>query len=194
LEYGERPRAAGEPWVHLLVEQPVVSLPRLGDLTALRLHVEARRVRVQLAKAEGLNPRIHAAQFLIFLTVQNREKGSPGFGNYLWFGIPVFDNRRRMSPVYAAQESRGTGKFIYTAASERFTQGSTHDEGWVTFDADILPLIREGLAVARARGFMKELETDAALRVAGLNMGWEVPGSYDVEMQVRRLSLAAAGK
>jgi hypothetical protein len=191
-EYGGRPRAEGEPWAHLLVEQPVATQPRLDRLAALRLHLEARRVRAERTRGDGFDPRIHAAQFLIFLTVQNLEKGQPGFGDYLWFGVPVFDTRHRMSQTYAAPDSAGSGKFIYTPGSERFTSGSTHDEGWVTFDADLLPLIREGLAAARDRGFLKGLDDDGLFRIAALNMGWEVPGTFDVEMQIRRLSLTAA--
>ncbi len=189
-EYGDRPRAKGEPWVHLLVEQPIAALPRLGGLASLRLHVEARRVRALLVREAGYDPRVHAAQFQIFLSVQNREKGSPGFGDYLWFGIPVYDNRHRTHRTYAAPDS-GTGKFIYTAASENFTRDSTHDDGWVTFDGELLPLIREGLSTARARGFLKESADESLFRIAALNMGWEVPGTFDVDMEIRRFSLRA---
>lgn len=189
-EYGDRPRARGEPWIHLLVEQQVASLPRLASLASLRLHVEARRIRAVLARETGHDPRLHAAQFQIFLSVQNREKGSPGFGDYLWFGIPIYDNRHRVHRTYAAPDS-GTGKFIYTAASEPFTRGSTHDDGWVVFDGELLPLIREGLATARARGFLKESADESLFRIAALNMGWEVPGTFDVELEIRRLSLRA---
>jgi len=194
IEYGGHPRAAADPWVHLLVQQPVATLPRLGDLSALRLHVEARRVRARLVLGDGYDPQIHAAQFLIYITVQNLEKDSPGYGSFLWFGVPVFDNRNRKSETYAAPDFGGTGKFIYTPGSTNFTSGSTHDDGWVRFDADLLPLMREGLAAARARGFLKGLEGDAQFRVAALNMGWEVPGSFDVEMHVRGLSLTAASR
>ena len=189
-EYGDRPRARGEPWVHLLVEQPVESLPRLSGLASLHLHLEARRALAGLARAAGHDPRIHAAQFQVFLSVQNREKGAPGFGDYHWFGIPVYDNRHRVHQTYAAPDS-GTGKFIYTAASGHFTRGSTHDDGWVTFDGELLPLIREGLATARARGFLKASADESLFRVAAINMGWEVPGTFDVEMEIRRLALRA---
>ena len=192
LEYGGHPRAAADPWVHLLVQQPVATSPRLGDLSALRLHVEARRVRARLVRSDGFDPQIHAAQFLIYITVQNLEKDSPGYGSFLWFGVPVFDNRYRKSQTYAAPDFGGTGKFIYTPGSTNFTTGSTHDDGWVSFNADVLPLMHEGLAAARARGLLKGPEGDTQFRVAVLNMGWEVPGSFDVEMQVRGLSLTAA--
>ncbi len=188
-EYGDRPRAEGEPWVHLLVEQPIARPPRLGDLHSLRLQLEARKIRARLARADGHDPERHAAQFLLFLSLQNLEKDSPGYGNYLWFGVPIFDNRHRTSETYSAQDFGGTGKFIHTPATKHFTAGSTHDAGWVKFNADLLPLIREGLAVARSKGFLKGTDGDDLLRVAAMNMGWEVPGTFDVEMQVRGLSL-----
>lgn len=193
-EYADRPRAKGEPWVHLLVEQPIDAAPRIGDLSSCRFHLEARLVKAALVRPDGHDPRIHAAQFQVFLTVQYVEKGKPGHGDYLWFGIPVYDNRRRTSPAYAAPDSGGTGKFIYTAASERFTAGSAHDDGWVTFEADVLPMIRDGLAAARGRGFLRDLGDDTVFRITSLNMGWEVPGTFDVEMQVRRMSLVAGGR
>ncbi len=188
-EYGERPRLENDPWVHLLVEQAIATQPCIGQLAILRLHCETRRIRSELARADGYDPRIHAAQFLIFLSVQNLEKGSPGFGDYLWFGVPVYDNRHRTSSTYAAPDTAGAGKYIYTPGSEHYTSASAHDEGWVTFDADLLPLIREGLATARSQGFLKGLEDDGLFRIATIKMGWEVPGTFDVEMQVRRLSL-----
>ena len=191
-EYGEHPRAAADPWVHLLVQQPIAALPGLGDLTALRLHVEARRVRARLLRSAGYDSQIHAAQFLIYITVQNLDKDSLGYGNFLWFGVPVFDDRSRKTQTYAAPDFGGTGKFIYTPGSANFTSDSTHDDGWVTFDADLLPLMHEGLTAARTRGFLKGSEGDVQFRVAALNMGWEVPGSFDVEMQVCRLGLTAS--
>lgn len=190
-EYADRPRAKGEPWVHLLVEQPIAAAPRIGDLSSCRFHLEARLEKAALVRPDGYDPRIHAAQFQVFLTVQYVDKGKPGHGDYLWFGIPVYDNRRRTSATYAAPDSGGTGKFIYTAASARFTAGSTHDDGWVTFEADVLPLIRDGLAAARSRKFLKDLPDDHVFRITAVNMGWEVPGTFDVGIRVRRLSLTA---
>lgn len=188
-EYGTHPRAGNDPWVHLLVEQPLVAAPKLGDLTALRLHLEARRLHARLTSDAGYDPRIHAAQFQIFITVQNLNKESPGYGNYLWFGVPIFDNRKRVVSTYSAPDFGGTGKFIHTPGSEHFTRGSTHDEGWVAFDAELLPLINEGMVAARNKGFLKGLDEAQLFRVTAFNMGWEVPGTFDVGMQVRKLSL-----
>ncbi len=147
-----------------------------------------------MASEAGYDPRIHAAQFQIFITVQDLNKDSPDYGNYLWFGVPIFDNRKRVVSTYSAPDFGGTGKFIHTPGSERFTKGSTHDEGWVVFDAELLPLVREGLAAAHGRGFLKGLDEAPSFRVTAFNMGWEVPGTFDVGMQVRKLSLVSESR
>ena len=49
-----------------------------------------------------------------------------------------------------------------------------------------LPLLREGLAYAWGRGFLQESQALADYRLAGLNLGWEGPGIFDVALEFRR--------
>ncbi len=189
VEYGPRVRKSGEPWVHLLVEQTMAQAPSLASLSAARLHVEARLVESVQLDIPGYDPSLHAAQFQIFFSVQNLNRQSPGYGKYLWFGIPIYDNRHRMVPAYKAQDTGGTSMFIYTLGGDVVCTQSAHDRQWITIDKDLLPLMREGLACAWQRGFLKESQDPADYRIAGMNIGWEVPGSFDVELQLRRLSL-----
>ena len=73
--------------------------------------------------------------------------------------------------------------FIFTPAGETYTSKSAHGKEWITVDRDLLPLMREGLELAWQRGFLKHS------RISGMNIGWEVPGVFDVALQVRNLSL-----
>ncbi len=45
------------------------------------------------------------------------------------------------------------------------------------------------LETAWKRGFLTGSRGFADDRITGMNLGWEVPGLFDVEMQVRDLSL-----
>ncbi len=192
VEYGERARqAASDPWTHLLVQQELENPPSLADLSACSFHVEARLAHSKLARTEDYNPGLHAAQYIIYLTVANRNRASPGFGQYYWFGIPLYDNRERIVPMYQAQDFGDTKMFINTVSSEVFTKESTHDGQWVTFDKDLLPLLRAGLAAGWQRGYMTGSRNEADYRITGIVVGWEVPGVFDVELQLRRLSLRA---
>ena len=80
-------------------------------------------------------------------------------------------------------------KFIYTLDSRVYGDRSLHDGTWVTFDKDLLPLIHQGLARAWQRGFLKESRKVADYYLSGMNLGWEMPGTFDATVQVRNLRL-----
>lgn len=189
VEYGQRARKSGEPWVHLLVEQSFADPPSLASLTSARLRLKARLLRSELHRTEDYSPDRHAAQFQMFLTLQNRNRQSPGFGKLLWFGIPLYDDRSRFPKAHKAQDFGGTAMFIFTPGGDVFTDRSAHDREWITVDKELRPLFVEALETAWQRGFLTESRDLADYRVTGMNLGWEVPGIFDVAMQVRDLSL-----
>ncbi len=188
-EYGTRARRKGEPWVHLLVEQPFNDPPALAGLLEARLHAEARLLHSKHVRTEDYTPGLHAAQFQIFFTVQNLNRQSTGYGRYLWFGVPIYDDRRRVPFAHKTRDMGGTGMFIFTPSGETYTSQSAHDGAWITIDRDLLPLLREALKMAWQRGFLTESKNLTDYRISGMNIGWEVPGIFDVEMQIRNLSL-----
>jgi hypothetical protein len=195
VEYGNRARQNGEPWPHLLLQQKINQPPSLAELRDARLRVEVRLLKSRKFEMDGYSPGLHAAQFQIFFAVKNCNRQSSGFGQYLWFGVPLYDDRHRFTEAYAAQDAGkldATGMFIFMPASDAFSARSAHDGEWIAVDKDILPLIREGLKTAWARGFLKESRSLADYCISGMNMGWEVTGIFDVEMQFRNLSLLAA--
>ena len=189
IEYGARARVVSDPWVHLLVEQEFSQPAKLSELSSAQFHIEARLVRSRNLHRGDYSPDVHAAQFQIFFTVQNRNRHSNGFGDLLWFGIPIYDNRNRFAPEFKAQDFGGTAKFIFTPSGKTFATNSAHDGNWVVIDKDLRPLMHEALKTAWARGFLKASKSIGDYYIGGMNMGWELPGTFDVEMQVRNLSL-----
>lgn len=189
VEYAGRARRAGEPWVHLLVEQSFADPPSLAEMSAARLRLQARLLRSELHRTDDYSPDRHAAQFQMFLMLQNRNRQSPGFGRLVWFGIPLYDDRSRFPKAFKEQDTGGTAMFIFTPGGEVFTNRSAHDREWIAVDKDLRPLLLEALTTAWQRGFLGESRDLADYRVTGMNLGWEVPGLFDVAMQVRNLSL-----
>lgn len=190
-----RPRQSGaEPWVHLLVQQEFEAPPSLGELAACNFHLEARLKRSRLVNTNDYSSSRHAAQYFVYLTVANRNPKAAGFGECFWFGVPVYDNRQPVVPAYEAQDFGQTKLFIFTPGSGTYARVSTHDGTWVTFEHDLLPLMRQGLEHARAKGFIKGSADIADYRALGIFIGWEVPGMFDVELQIRNLSLQAVGR
>ena len=191
-EYGAKARKPGDPWVHLLVEQEFDPPAPLARLTAAKLHLEARLLHARNLHQNDYLPEVHAAQFQLFFTVQNRNQQSPGFGDLLWFGVPVYDNRHRLPPEHKARDFGGTAKFIFTPAARTFTSESAHDGKWIAIDKDLLPLMREAVAAAWAGGFLSQSKQMDDYYISGMNLGWELPGTFDVAMQIRNLSLKIA--
>ena len=140
----------------------------------------------------GYSPQLHAAQNQIYFTLQNRNPKSAGYGQLLWFGVPIYDDRERIPKSYQAKDAGkedASGMFIYLVDGREFTARSLHDKEWVTIDNDLLPLMCTGLQAAWKSGFLKDSRSLADYQITGMNLGWEVPGSFNVEMQVRDLSL-----
>jgi len=186
-EYGERARRKGEPWPHLLVAQRFQRPPSLSKVRKAVLHVSFRLRRAKLHKTPDYTPRLHAAQFAIFVSVQNLNRRSPGYGDFLYFGIPLYDSRWPVPRTF--QQPDAHGKFIYTPPGDVYTTKTAHDGKWITVHRDLMPLIHEALNTAWRRGFLLDSRDLADYRIAAMNMGWEVPGILDVEMQVKGLSL-----
>ncbi len=196
VEYrGAAPRR-GDPWPHLLAQRQLTAHPSMTDMAALHFAIRYRLLKAAVRRPDGFDPRRHTAQFVFYLTVQNRNRASAGFGDYFWFGVPLYDARHRLPPAHTAVD-RGsdrkpaTGKFIFTPAAKRYTSRSAHDGEWVTIEKDILPLVREGLKTAWRRGYLGDSREMADYRLGGMNTGWEVTGPLDVAMQVGGLRLEA---
>ena len=193
-EYLRIRKSTDDPWVHLLVQQDFENPPALGELTACNFNIEAQLKRSKLVNTNDYSPSLHAAQYLVYLTVANRNPKAPGYGECFWFGIPLYDNRHAVVPAYEAQDFGETKLFIFTPSSEQFAQKSVHDGEWVTFEKDLLPLLRQGLGQAHAKGFIKGSQNLSDFRPLGIFIGWEVPGAFDVDLQIRNLSLKAIEK
>ena len=135
------------------------------------LRIETRLLRSRLVKTDDYTPGLHAAQFQIFFTLQNFHPGSPGRGRYLWFGLPIYDDRQRVPAAHKAQDTGGTKMFIFTPGGGYFTAQSAHDRQWIAIDKDLLPLMREALETAGQCGFLTESKTPADYRISGMNLG-----------------------
>jgi hypothetical protein len=184
----DRPRARGEKWPHLLVAQRFQDPPVVSKLTRAHFHIEARLLQSESGHTEDdCDRNLHAAQFQVFFNVQNLNRDSAGYGDFLYFGIPLYDTRHRVPRGF--EQPDWMSKFIYTPDGSVFTDRSMHDAGWVVVDRDILPLILEGLGKAWERGFLQDSKDLDDYRISAMNMGWEVPGIFDVSVQVRNLSL-----
>jgi hypothetical protein len=195
-EYNNIPPEPGAAWPHLLLERKLLKHPSLPELAAVPFRISYRLIKQEADRFEGWNKQLHTAQFLFYITVQNQNRQSSGYGDYLWFGVPMYDARYRHTPPHktadrGTENKQATGKFIFNPAGKRYTPESAHDGQWITIDSDLLPLMKEALDEAWKQGFLNDSHDSRDYHLGGLNLGWEVTGTWNVAMQVTGLSLSA---
>lgn len=195
-EYHGRLRTSpAEPWAHLLVQQEIRDAPALADLAELRLRFEVCLREAETFRPEGYSRDRHAAQFQVVLTLNNTRRGSPGCGDYLWFVVPVYDDRHEIPPAYVAQDFAVTqGKLIFNPGGAAVGLKPMRVGEWQTVDCDLRPWLERALQAAWDKGYLRDSRDPADYRVAHLNLGWEVPGLNRVAMELRGLSLRAASR
>ena len=189
-EYGSRRRIPMQSWPHLLLEQAIPDdrSPKMSVIGKLRLCFGARLLYSE-AKMENPDPNLHTGQISMYFTLCDRSDG-----DYIWFGIPIYDARRAMVllPSYMAQDGgkASTNKFIYVPEQSNFVDKPAGSGEWLTYDLDMMPYLREAYKTARERGYVQGCDFDK-MTFTSMNCGWEMPGTYDCAVTVRDLSLDA---
>ncbi len=188
----DHPRKSGEDWPHLLIEQEFVTKPFLKYIDELILNFEGRLVDCVSKMPDGsFDEGLHTAQFQLFITLQNLNPQSPSYGELVWFGVPFYDYRRRQQEVYAAKDigkDDATGMFIYSIGTTDYMQGSFHDGNWIKIEKNLKPLMVQAFDIAKERGYLKGAYIDD-IRVSGMNLGWEVPGTFDAGFEFKGFDL-----
>jgi len=189
----ETPRTSpAQPWVHLLLELPAFPQPiKVNEAAEIWAEVEFELTRCQ---AHGTNdPRIHAAQLSWFLYLKNTNPESEGLHDFVWFGLSMFDSRYEFVPDYAMQDfAMPNGSFIRSLGTKRFFDKPVKVGERQTIRYNILDEIREAITIAHKHGFIINTTFDDVV-IDGTNIGWEVPGTYDVGVTLHRISVTVVG-
>ncbi|MEI7948406.1 MAG: hypothetical protein WCJ02_17025 [bacterium] len=190
-EYKGNVRTKGQPWPHLLVEQTVQPIVLFKDISRISFTIQARLLTNECFKLEGYTRNLHTAQFPMTFIVQNRNKQSKGFGDFIWFCVTLYDERKPFTDLYAAKDTADpSAKMIYTPPSKTFSQQTLHDGTWATFShTNLCTLFSEAISLARARGYLKESPDVGDFAISSVNIGWEVTGINNVAIQIRNLDI-----
>ncbi|MBC9928971.1 hypothetical protein [Chitinophaga qingshengii] len=187
-------RKDGEDWPHLLLEQSFPHPLRMDSMSALWLKMDTRLMYcMNKMKPATYRKKLHTAQFSLYLAINNRNRHSAGYGDFVWFGVPLYDYRYNDIKRYEARDkgkADATGKFIYSLAGREVYTGSFHDGKWRHISKDLYPAIRRAFETAKRNGYLKSSSWDD-MYITGMNIGWEVPGTFDAGLQLEGLSLTA---
>jgi hypothetical protein len=188
------PRKDGEAWPHILLEQTFQKQVRINDIKNLAFGMDAQlKYSVNKMDSASYDTTLHTAQYSMYLVVQNVNKNSADYGDYLWFGIHLYDYRWKVIEEFQ-QEDKGksdaTKKFIYCPESNELYKGNFQDGKWINISKDIFPLIMQAYQMAQARGYLKG-SSISDMGITGMNIGWEVTGTFDCGFQFKNLELTA---
>ena len=191
-----------ENWPHILVEQSVNA--DTSDCKHLYMEVDYKITKCEsLVNRElyPLDPNLNAAQFQWFITLTDMNPDSESYGNSMWFGFSMFDTRALGGTPngfasYDGGKEDSTGLFIYMISLQSVAGqqvGSVNIPTSVVgkdvnVKVDILPYINQALKIARQNGAMKGASADQLL-IGSTNIGWEIPGNYDVEVEISYLNM-----
>lgn len=200
-----KPRTSGQEWLHLLIEQQFdrALQPRIRKVSSyetLQINLSVRLTKFENHMGSGYNPNLHAAQFLMYLALANNDRNSPDYNQFIWFGLPIFDNRYNWIDPHSSYDA-GT-KTLIVAMGSRVLFGTdsqnrlwaagkpnaSPNAPWSSFSLDIIPIVGEALAEAQSKGYLKNTSVNQ-LVFSSFNLGWEVPGTFDVTMEIKDFSI-----
>lgn len=189
------PRQAGEDWPHVLLEQQFESPQALKDISSLIFNLDFRLLFSEMKmNSEEFDPSLHTTQVTIYLTLVNMNKQSEGYGDFIWFGLPIYDYRFDVIDEYAAKDSGkedASNKFIYSVGSKPLFSEIPKDGNWISISRDIIDLMELAFSTAQKRGFIQNSE-HSDMYITSTNMGWETQGTFDCGIQYKNLSLQAS--
>jgi len=195
----DTPRRTDQGWHHLLVETTFTDIndpdgfTKLSEIKDIQVECKIKLLKFEDKMLGQADPDVHAAQFLLYLTIHNANKASKGFGEMIWFGLSFLDNRKEWEDE-SSQYDIGTkalivgggNQKIYPEGVNMFRDGRPYageDSPVFPVKVNFLETVKKAYTKAREEGYFQESELED-LYITGMNIGWEVPGTYDVAMQL----------
>ena len=199
--YGEKEYPVGEQrsnWPHLLAcyefsnSKPVSTYEKL----VYTMDVRIRYCDNLMGESDS---NAYCAQTTVYFTVQNLNRESEDYGQYYWFGLPVFDSRYTFPEAFhhmdVGEDRNATNQMIYVLGGEDFLREyyagvNPADGQWAHLEIDILPYLKEGFEKAQENDRLKK-STWEDMALGSYNFGWEVPGTFNCGLDMRNIQLTA---
>ena len=187
-------RVGTENWSHFLIEQDFASAPKLSELKHVYVHL-----KFKITPNVDLDPgqAVPCSQITWYFTITDVRNGDSGYqsGNndndFFWFGLPLFDSRFPFVNEYHHVDSGfvgATNRLIYSMGSDTYFDTPVQVGEERVLELDILPYIKRAYLYGYDNGAMPN-SSWGDLVLNYMNLGWELPGSFDSGVTISELSV-----
>lgn len=187
-------------WPHNIIGQ-YLNCEDISDAKKIMMEVDYTVNSCERLPISPIDPAMHAGQFQWFISLTNINPESPSYNESMWFGFSMFDTRSQGGTpgglaAYDGGKEDNTGMFIYMFSLEN---AASMDGNEITLPTaitgerrsvkvDILPFLKAGLKSAEKKGALQGA-TVADLMIGSTNIGLELPGSYDMDVQIHSMNM-----
>ncbi len=204
VEYPTQDRQTiDEQWPHLLMQQDYYGddLIRLSSMSAVRMQMTytvTECIDKMHGKVDADN--LHCAQFVWYISLQNRTEGHADYGKYMWFGMILFDNRFPGATYGRTNKTAdNSDQFIYQPGTADWSPtGKMPAVGErMIIDYDILEVARIAYNEATKWSRWNQVFSSTTwedLYVGTMNFGIELPGTYDISIEIEDVGVRATPK
>ncbi len=200
--YKGKPAVMGDYWPHLLIEQSSFSYKKSDEITKEFYHADCDKIvlefDVQLTEYKETPVKkdwVRAAQLLMYFYIRSEK------GDFLWFGIQLFDNRSDNTEHYIGYDggkADASGAMIFSVGSKYVYKNSKRSlwkggkpyasNDWIHVKIDIKPFIKEAFQRGMEDGYFKAGDI-SELYIDGMNYGFETIGTFSHSASLKDLKL-----
>jgi len=183
---------SSQPWIHLYLEQRYSNFLNVGKYNRANLKFDFKIPLCVNATnpMTAYDPNIHASIAVIYFLIQDINPNSPGYRDFINYGIPLFDDRLAVPQKYtmidATDPNSASYKLIYTTDGNLLYDSATADGNWHSVNTDVMPYIREAYAIARNSNCMQNSKLED-LGLSQICLGFENAGMFNAEMKIKNL-------
>ncbi|MBR3743865.1 MAG: hypothetical protein IKN31_02005 [Bacteroidales bacterium] len=187
-------RRLDQPWVSMTADAPTDTIS-LSNCQGLRLSLAYRVLSYEDCMGFLADKEIHSATYRIAFLLRNVNRESLSYGKQFRLGLVLFDNRYMGAPCHANLErssSPHSGEFTYYPKSAMYIHNAKLPKvkQIVEFNVDLLPIVKEALGAAVADNLLPDT-VEGDWEIVSCDMGWEMKGTYNASIQVKKLHLTA---
>ena len=205
VEYANGGRTqVAEDWPHLLMQQDYFGdkLIHLSEMESVNMQMKytVTKCTEPIPEHNYDKPKLHCAQFVWYITLQNRTEGHEDFGKYMWFGMVLFDNRYQ-GAVYERtnKTADNSDQFIYQPGTADWSPTGTMAtlNETMTIDFNILDVAKVAYNEATKWSRWDQVFSSTTwedLYVGSMNFGIEIPGTYDMSVDIEHVGIASVPK